>query len=173
MPVGLGSSLFEGTVYYHVKKTENALPKTVFEKGIKSQELISKNVKEFKGHYLRFGVDPNGLIESVSYMGSEDVAVPSLLSFIGLSLAYLNKIVKRNDLGMIPDAAEFLSENWAICLYHELFSEFRHYIKKSVSTSIVAERLNNRASEKASEGECLSEELMRELKTLVPEEIVK
>lgn len=30
MPVGLGSSLFEGTVYYYVKRTENALPKAVF-----------------------------------------------------------------------------------------------------------------------------------------------
>ena len=79
------------------------------------------------------------------------------MSFIGLSLTYLNKIIKRNDIGMIPDAAEFLSENWAICLYHELFSEFRHYIKKSLSTNGVAERINNRASEKASEGECLSD----------------
>ena len=70
MPVGLGSSLFEGTVYYYVKRTENALPKAVFQKGIRPQQLISKNMKEFKGHYIRFGVDPNGIIESVSYMGS-------------------------------------------------------------------------------------------------------
>lgn len=67
-----------------------------------------------------------------------------------MSATYLNKIMKRNDHGMIPDIAEFLSENWAICLYHELFSEFRHYIKKSLSTNPIAERLNNRASEKAS-----------------------
>ena len=105
MPVGLGSTLFEGTVYYYVKRTENALPKAVFEKGIRSDELISKNIKDFKGHYLRFGIDPNGMIESVSYMGNEDVSVPSLVSFVGLSKTYLNRIGKRNDSGMIPDAA--------------------------------------------------------------------
>lgn len=62
------------------------------------------------------------MIESVSYMGSEGVVVPSLMSFVGMSVTYLNKIMKRNDHGMIPDIVEFLSENWAICLYHELFS---------------------------------------------------
>lgn len=62
------------------------------------------------------------MIESVSYLGSEAVAVPSLMSFVGMSVTYLNKITKRNNVGMIPDIAEFLSENWAICLYHELFS---------------------------------------------------
>jgi hypothetical protein len=35
--------------------------------------------------------------------------VPSLNSFIGLSAEYLNKITKRNDAGLIPDIAEFLS----------------------------------------------------------------
>jgi hypothetical protein len=125
----------------------------VLEKNIRNQEIASKNIKEFKGHYIKFSIDPNGIIESVSYMGSEGVVVPSLMSFVGMSVTYLNKIMKRNDHGMIPDIVEFLSENWAICLYHELFSEFRHYIKKSLSTSAVAERINNRASEKASDGE--------------------
>lgn len=79
-------------------------------------------------------------------MGSEGVVVPSLMSFVGMSVTYLNKIMKRNDCGMIGDVVEFLSENWAICLYHELFSEFRHYIKKSISSSPIAERINNRAA---------------------------
>ncbi len=94
----------------------------VLEKNIRNQEIASKNIKEFKGHYIKFSIDPNGIIESVSYMGSEGVVVPSLMSFVGMSVTYLNKIMKRNDHGMIPDIVEFLSENWAICLYHELFS---------------------------------------------------
>lgn len=105
-----------------------------------------------KGHYIRFSIDSNGIIDSVSYMGNEQVVVPSLMSFVGMSITYLNKIIKRNDHGMIQDIVEFLSENWAICLYHELFSEFRHYIKKSFSNSPVAERISNRAAERASEG---------------------
>jgi len=62
------------------------------------------------------------MIESVSYLGSDQVAVPSLVSLVGLSIQYLNKVAKRNDQGLINDVMEFLSENWAICLYHELFS---------------------------------------------------
>jgi hypothetical protein len=45
------------------------------------------------------------MIESVSYLGSEQVVVPSLNSFIGLKIEYLNKITKRNDAGLIPDIA--------------------------------------------------------------------
>lgn len=42
-------------------------------------------------------------------MGSEGVVVPSLMSFVGMSVTYLNKIMKRNDHGMITDIVEFLS----------------------------------------------------------------
>jgi hypothetical protein len=40
------------------------------------------------------------------------------MSFVGMSITYLNKVLKRNDHGMISDVVEFLSENWAIGLYH-------------------------------------------------------
>lgn len=173
IPVGLGSSLFNGMVYYYIKRAENSLPKAVLEKGLRNQELVSKNIEGFKGHYIRFSIDPNGIIDSVSYMGSDAVVVPSLMSFVGMSISYLNKIIKRNDHGMIQDIVEFLSENWAICLYHELFSEFRHYIKKSFSTSSISERINNRASEKASEGEYFNEKFMEEVRELIPSEIVQ
>jgi hypothetical protein len=103
MPVGVGSSLFGEMVYYHIKKVEYSLPKIVLEKGIRSNELISKNIKDFRGHYIKFSIDPNGMIEYVSYLGSEQVVVPSLMSFIGLSIDYLNKVCKRNDNGLIPD----------------------------------------------------------------------
>jgi hypothetical protein len=109
MPVGIGSSLPSKMVYYYIKRTDNSMPKIVYEKGIVGTELISKNIKDFKGHYIKFNIDPNGIIEAVSYLGSEEVVVPSLNSFIGLSVEYLNKITKRNDAGLIPDIAEFLS----------------------------------------------------------------
>jgi hypothetical protein len=142
-------------VYYYTKRTDTSLPKMVYEKSqnpTASTELISKNIKNFKGHYIKFNIDMNGLIESVSYLGSEQIVVPSLNSFIGLHIDYLNKVIKRNDSGLITDIVEFLSENWAITLYHELFSEFRHYIKKYVSSKPIAERLNNRVTEKAQDG---------------------
>jgi hypothetical protein len=109
MPIGVGSALFGDMVYYHIKRSDNSLPKMVLEKGTRSEELISKNIKDFKGHYIKFSIDPNGMIEYVSYLGSEQVVVPSLMSFIGLSIEYLNKVCKRNDNGLIPDIVEFLS----------------------------------------------------------------
>lgn len=135
--------------------------------------MLSKNIKDFKGHYIKFSIDPNGMIEYVSYLGSENVVVPSLASFVGLSIQYLNKVCKRNDNGLIPDIVEFLSENWAICLYHELFSEFRHYMKKLMSSNPVAERFNNRAAERASEGGYCDSSFMKAIKDLLPADIVK
>jgi hypothetical protein len=109
MPVGMGSALFGDMVYYYIKRTDNSLPKAVLDKGVRSEEVISKNIKDFKGHYIKFSIDPNGMIEYVSYLGSENVVVPSLASFVGLSIQYLNKVCKRNDNGLIPDIVEFLS----------------------------------------------------------------
>lgn len=37
IPVGIGSSLFNGMVYYYIKRTESALPKAVLEKNIRNQ----------------------------------------------------------------------------------------------------------------------------------------
>jgi hypothetical protein len=70
MPVGIGSALLGNMVYYHIKRIDNSLPKIVLEKGVRSEELISKNIKNFEGHYIKFSIDPNGLIEYVSYLGS-------------------------------------------------------------------------------------------------------
>lgn len=173
MPVGIGSALFGDMVYYFIKRSDNSLPKMVLEKGIRSEQLISKNIKEFKGHYIKFSIDPNGIIEYVSYLGSQQVVVPSLMAFVGLSYEYLNKVCKRNDNGLIPDIVQFLSENWAICLYHELFSEFRHYIKKMVASNPVAERLNNRAAQRASEGAYCESSFMKSIKDLIPNEIIQ
>ncbi len=173
MPVGVGSALFGDMVYYHIKRTDNSLPKAVLERGVRSEELLSKNIKDFKGHYIKFSIDPNGIVEYVSYLGSENVVVSSLASFVGLSYQYLNRVCRRNDNGLIPDIVEFLSENWAICLYHELFSEFRHYMKKMVSSNPVAERFNNRAAERASEGGYCESSFMKSIKELLPAEIIK
>ena len=62
MPVGLGSSLPSKMVYYYIKRTDNSMPKIVYEKGITGTELISKNMNDFKGHYIKFNIDPNGII---------------------------------------------------------------------------------------------------------------
>jgi hypothetical protein len=37
MPIGLGSALFGGMVYYFIKKPDHSLPKIVFEKGLRNE----------------------------------------------------------------------------------------------------------------------------------------
>lgn len=66
---------------------------------------MSNNIKTdtFEGHYIRFMIDNNGLIDSVSYLGSEDVVIQSLMSFVGLSVNYLNKLTSRYKHGLISD----------------------------------------------------------------------
>lgn len=73
MPVGIGSALFGDMVYYHIKRSDNSFPKIVLDKGVRSEELLSKNIKDFKGHYIKFSIDPNGIIDYVSYLGSDQV----------------------------------------------------------------------------------------------------
>jgi hypothetical protein len=58
--------------------------------------------------------------------------VQSLVSLVGLSETYLNRLDDRFKDGLIPNITEFLSENWAIALYHEYFSEFRHLLKNEM-----------------------------------------
>lgn len=77
-----------------------------------------------KGHFIKFTFNNIGLIDSVTYMGSEEVILQSLWSFVGLHENYLNQLTSRFDNGIIPNVVEFLSENWGIALYHEWFGDF-------------------------------------------------
>lgn len=58
-------------------------------------------------------------------------------------MKYLNKLELRSK--NIPNVAEFLSENWAIALYHEWFSEFRHIIKSEVLKNELTEMILEKA----------------------------
>ena len=68
----------------------------------------------------------------MTYLSYEDVNVSSIVSFVGLSEYYLNQLGIRLESKLIPNIAEFLSENWAMALYHEWFSEFRYIIKSDL-----------------------------------------
>jgi hypothetical protein len=48
------------------------------------------DIEAGKGHWIKFTFNSIGVIESVSYMGSEEVVLQSLWSFVGLHENYLN-----------------------------------------------------------------------------------
>jgi hypothetical protein len=42
---------------------------------------------------------------------------------VGLHENYLNELLKRYEVKLVEDIPEFLSENWAMALYHDNFSK--------------------------------------------------
>ena len=76
------------------------------------------------GHFIKFTFNNIGLVDSVTYMGSEEIVMQSLWSFVGLHENYLNQLTSRFEKNIIPNVTEFLSENWAMALYHEWFGDF-------------------------------------------------
>ena len=65
-------------------------------------------------------------------MGSEDIILQSLWSVVGLHENYLNSLTSRFETGIIPNVVEFLSENWAMALYHEWFGDFCLRMRNSI-----------------------------------------
>jgi hypothetical protein len=121
---------------------------------------------------LKFLFDNNGIIKSVTYLGSELVAIASLVSLIGISEAYLNKLVERFEGRLIENITEFLSENWAIALYHEWFSDFRFNLKLKLTENTEIGRLMREVSEEAMNGEgYLTRELLLKKTGEIPEDL--
>lgn len=42
---------------------------------------------------------------------------------------YVNRLVPRYDEGLVPDLPDFLRQNWAMCLFHDRFADFRTALK--------------------------------------------
>ena len=68
MPIGIGGFLPGKLYYYNIKKNEWAKPKLTIDKANNREPIISDNIKDYKGHYLSFYMDNNGLVESLSYL---------------------------------------------------------------------------------------------------------
>ena len=74
---------------------------------------------------------------------------------------------------MIPNIAEFLSENWAIGLFHEFFSEFRHKIKNEILNHQSVVDIIDKSIRHAKKGEFLTKGLFDDIKTHVDDDVVE
>ena len=83
MPIGLGGVVPENVYYYHIKKNEHARPKVLYQENY-SQKKITSNNFEAQGNYLNFTIDPNGIIENVTYLGTKQIQLQSLIQFVGI-----------------------------------------------------------------------------------------
>jgi hypothetical protein len=126
LPQGQGGVLPNDIIYYYIKTTNPMIHKAGVPDFPNRKELVCDNLDALtgKGHFIKFTFNSIGLIDSVTYMGHEEVVLQSLWSFVGLHQNYLNELTERHEAGIIPNVVEFLSENWAIALYHEWFGDF-------------------------------------------------
>ena len=125
LPQGQGGVLPGGIIYYNIKTTNPLVlnprrPQVQNRKGLTCDNLDASG----KGHFIQFTFNSIGLIDSVTYMGTEEIVLQSLWSFVGLHENYLNSLTSRYEQGIIPNVTKFLSENWAIAMYHEWFGDF-------------------------------------------------
>lgn len=118
-------------------------------------DVVSNNFAKRKGHFLKMGFDNNGMIKSACYLGSEPILISSLVTLVGLSETYLNKLIERHEKlpgqnhSLVDNITEFLSENWAMALYHQWFSEFRFSLKQKLADSTELQRLMRDITEEA------------------------
>lgn len=91
LPQGSGGVLPNSLIYYHIKTT-NPLILANNQQEIRNRaDLVCDNLDEYgKGHFIKFTFNSIGLIDSVTYMGSEEIILQSLWSFVGLHENYMN-----------------------------------------------------------------------------------
>ena len=137
------------------------------------QDFISDNIVNEKGQYIRFRFDNNGIIKSVTYLSYEDVNVSSIVSFVGLSENYLNQLGIRLKDSLIPNIPEFLSENWAMALYHEWFSEFRYLIKSDLLQNDEMKEIMEEIALHAKQGGFMTKDYYESIKIKVSQGVIK
>ena len=119
----MGCYLPNDMLFIKIKSVKETNPK-VLEKGINRQALIYNNLKPgCKGCYLKFTFNTFGIIDSISYLGDFKVNYSSIISLVGLHENYLNELLARFDVKLIEDIPAFLSEDWALALFHDGFSK--------------------------------------------------
>ena len=121
LPLPLGCYLPDDYIFYKAKSTKETNP-YISQKELNRQPLIY-NTLEQGGCYLSFSFNIFGIIDSVVYLGKKPIDYRALVSLVGLHETYLDKLLNRFEGELINDIPEFLSENWALALYHDKFSQ--------------------------------------------------
>jgi len=113
------------------------------------------------------------LIDSVTYYGTEEIVIQSLWSFVGLHENYLNMLTSRFEHGVIKNAVEFLSENWAMALYHEWFGDFCLRMRQGIQGMADMQEILKKVFDESQSGEGIKRERMKQLRKMMDPETVK
>ena len=174
LPQGQGGVLPGEIIYYHIKTTNPLVLNAQAPTKSNRKTLTCDNLDAGgKGHFIQFTFNNIGLIDSVTYMGSEEVILQSLWSFVGLHENYLNSLTHRYEQGIIPNVVEFLSENWAIALYHEWFGDFCLRMRQSVQSMQDVQAILEKSFELTKNGEGVSRDQIAEFKGMLDSKTVR
>jgi hypothetical protein len=77
-----------------------------------------------------------GRVDSITFLGYDDLDVDSLWGLVGLSEGFLNNLYDRWSSGYIPDIAEFLADDWAVALFHDRFLDFCNKLSVELSEDV-------------------------------------
>lgn len=175
LPQGSGGILPNGLIYYNIRTTNPLVLRPGMPEIRNRRDLVCDNLNDesYKGHFIKFSFNSIGLIDSVAYIGNEEVVLQSLWSFVGLHENYLNNLTSRYENGIIPNVAEFLSENWAIALYHEWFGDFCLRMRQNIQGLKDVQIILERAFENTRNGEGINRDQFDELKKMMDAKTAK
>merc|ERR1712083_901553 len=125
-----------------------------------------------KGHFCRLTIDSFGKVDSITYLGGEELQVESLWSLVGLSETFLNHLYVRWRDGDIPDIVEFLTDEWATALFHDRFMDFCHQIKLEMLSQEEVKTIISNALDTVNLKDGLSRKLLQQIRNSLPKEYV-
>merc|ERR1711974_77796 len=126
-----------------------------------------------KGHFCRLTVDSFGKVDSITYLGGEELQVESLWSLVGLSETFLNHLFVRWKDKDIPDIVEFLTDEWATALFHDRFMDFCHQIQLEMRSQEDVKAIIDWALDHANLKEGLSRKMLADIHAMLPKSSVK
>ena len=113
------------------------------------------------------------MIDSVTYYGTEEIIIQSLWSLVGLHENYLNILTSRFEGGIINNVFEFLSENWAMALYHEWFGDFCLRMRQGIQGMADIQEILKKVSDESQNGEGITRDRMAQLRKIMDPKTVK
>lgn len=175
MPIAKGGFLPGNLHYYRITSAWSAESQTGSNRALEDSIIVTDtlDVEHGKGHFCRLVVDKFGKVDSITYLGCEELQVESLWSLVGLSETFLNHLFVRWKAGDIPDIVEFLTDEWATALFHDRFLDFCQDIKTEISTQEEVKRIINDALRNVDLKEGLSRDLLTQVRSQLPKDSVK
>merc|ERR1719161_205805 len=176
MPIAKGGLLPGYLHYYQIKSAQKADGSGEATRKGEDRVIVTDTLEmeTGQGHFCRLTVDALGKVDSITYLGGEELQVESLWSLVGLSETFLNFLYIRHKDGDIPDIVEFLTDEWASALFHDRFMDFCHQIKMEMGAQEEVKTLINKTVEALPDlKEGLSRETLSKIRGLLPADTVR